>query len=94
MIYSILFVFVFCFLIIDLDVGLSTLSVFRVSIKQLVMYNKTEGDVDTPRTDSPVIFVLSDKTKKIHPRVENYTMYSQPDWRASTKGKPGENVEL
>ena len=56
--------------------------------------NKTEGDVDTPRTDSPVIFVLSDKTKKIHPRVENYTMYSQPDWRASTKGKPGENVEL
>ena len=83
MIYSSLFVFVFCFLLTDLDAGLSTLAAFR---DILIMYNQTEGEVDTPRTDSPVIFVLSDKLKKVHPHVENYTLYSQPDWRASTKG--------
>ena len=84
MIYSILFVFVFCFVLIDLRVGLSTPPAFRVSLR---MYNQTEADVDTPRTDSPVIFVLSDKLKKVHPSVDNYNLYSQPDWRASTKGK-------
>ena len=84
MIYSILFVFVFCFVLIDLEVGLSTPSDFRVFS---IMYNQTAGDVDTPRSDSPVIFVLSDKLKKIHPSVDNYNMYSQPDWRASTKGE-------
>ena len=84
MIYSILFVFVFCFVLIDLNVRLSTLAAFRVCSR---MYNHTEGDVDTPRTDSPVIFVLSDKLKKIHPSVDNYNLYSQPDWRASTKGE-------
>ena len=51
------------------------------------MYSHTEGDIDTPRTDSPVIFVLSDKLKKVHPKVDHYNLYSQPDWRASTKGK-------
>ena len=84
MIYGILFVFVFCFVLIDLEVGLSTPSDFRVFSR---MYNQTAGDVDTPRSDSPVIFVLSDKLKKIHPYVDSYNMYSQPDWRASTKGE-------
>ena len=55
----------------------------------LQMYGHTEGDVDTPRTDSPVIFVLSDKVNKIHPHVSQYNLYSQPDWRASTKGNRG-----
>ena len=41
------------------------------------MYGVTEGDNDTPREDSPVIFVISEKFRKVHP---------YQDWVSSNKG--------
>ena len=46
------------------------------------MYNHTT-ETETPReeSDSPVIFVLHDKIKKVHPLIQHST-----DWVSSNKG--------
>ena len=47
------------------------------------MYGYTEGENDTPREDSPVIFVITEKLKKVHPLPHHRL---QPDWVSSNKG--------
>ena len=44
-----------------------------------------EGDTETPRGDNPVIFVITDTLKRVHPYPHEAHGLG-PDWVASNKG--------
>ena len=49
------------------------------------MYSHSEGDPETPRSDSPVIFVITDTRDRVHQYP--HEAHLQQDWPSSNKGE-------
>ena len=49
------------------------------------MYSHSEGDPETPRSDSPVIFVITDTRDRVHQYP--HEAHLQQDWSSSNKGE-------
>ena len=51
-----------------------------------MMYSHSEGDTETPRNDSPVIFVITDHRSRVHPYPHEAHGLTRQDWAASKQG--------
>merc|ERR1711884_1023962 len=54
-----------------------------------MMYSQSEGDTETPREDSPIIFVITDTLKRVHPYPHEAHGLKATDWAASKQGSVG-----
>ena len=54
------------------------------------MYSHSEGDPETPRSDSPVIFVITDTRDRVHQYP--HEAHLQQDWPSSNKGEQSSGV--
>ena len=59
-----------------------------------MMYSQSEGDTETPREDSPIIFVITDTLKRVHPYPHEAHGLKATDWAASKQGWFSGNVVL
>ena len=58
------------------------------------MYSQSGGDTETPREDSPIIFVITDTLKRVHPYPHEGHGLKATDWAASKQGWFSGNVVL